>query len=252
MFRTPEHDIFTRENIMGLYSLHHTLFAVLFIVCLAAAVLVFKFALKTDKARDIFIRCLGALLTVSLIINRISLTVWNNNGIGALEMIPNTYCGMSSLLLGICVLAGKPNLKIFHFLFYLELIGGLACVFYPTFLLQGPSFFFFPTITGMNHHACGVILCVILVLGKWYEPSFKNWAAFPIGICAYTVFGLFLLDVLKIRHTMNIDEPVVAGTPFKWWFILLAGSALEAAVTFGYDKIKTHLAKKQLALEEKV
>ncbi len=231
---------------MRLYTSYHLIYVILFLVCLAAAIIVLKFALKTDKARDIYIRCLGGLLAVSLIINRISLTVWNDNGIGIREMIPNTYCGMSSLLLGIFVMAGKPNLKIFHFLFYLELIGGTACVFYPTFLNQHPSFFFFPTITGMNHHACGSILCIVMVVGKWFEPSFKNWYAFPLGIAAYTLFGLFLLDVMNIPETMIIDQPAVPGTPLRWWFILIFGSMVEVAFTFAYDKIKAKRAAKKI------
>lgn len=235
---------------MGLYSLHHTLFVVLFAVILAAAVLVYKLALKTDRARDIFIRCLGGALFISLVINRIALTLWNNNGIGVREMIPNTYCGMSSLILGLAVAFGKPNLKIFQFLFYLELFGGLACVFYPTFLLQGPSFFFFPTITGMNHHALGAILCIILAVSGWFKPSLKDWYVFPLGICAYTVFGLFLLDVLHIRHTMIIDEPIIGGTPFKWWFVLLVGTPLIAAISLGYEKITARVKKSAAPSEE--
>ncbi len=237
-------------SVLKMYSTYHLIYVVLFAVILAAAVVVFKFALKSYKARDVFIRCLGGLLTVSLIANRITLTVWDNNGIGIREMIPNTYCGMSSLLLGIFAMIGKPNAKIFHFLFYLEMIGGTACVFYPTFINQNPSFFFPPTITGMNHHACGVILCVILVLGKRFEPSFENRYVFPIGIAAYTLFGLFLIDALKIPNTMLIDEPAVAGTPINWWFVLIFGSAVEIAFTFVYDRIKKKRAAKNDAKEE--
>ena len=221
-----------------MYSIPHIIYVVLFFAILAAVLLVLKYALKTERSRDIFIRSLGGLLAVSLIINRISLTIWDEHGIGAREMIPNTYCGMTSLLLGLCVLFGKPNMKIFHFFVYIELIGGVACIFYPTFINQGPSFFFFPTITGMNHHALGAILCIALMATKRFEPCFKYWYIFPLGICAYTIFGLFLIDALKIFHTMNIDEPVVPGTPLNWWFILIGSVPVSAAVTFCYEKIK--------------
>lgn len=230
---------------MGLYSTYHIIFVALFLVIFAALVLVFKLALKTDKARDIFIRCLGGLLAVSLIFNRICITIWRDKGVGALALIPNSYCGMSNLLLGLFVAFGKRNMKAFHFLYYLALFGNLATVFYPTFLNQDPSFFFPPTISGLNHHALGVMLCIIMPMGKWFEPSFKNWYVFPLGICAYTVLGLFLWDVLKIPETMCIDEAIVPGTPLKWWFILLVGSAIEVGFTFAYDKIKAHLQKKK-------
>ncbi|MBD5132097.1 MAG: YwaF family protein [Clostridiales bacterium] len=228
---------------MGLYSTHHIIFIVLAFVCLVAAVLVFKLALKTDKAKDIFIRCLGGVLTVSLIMNRISITVWNNTGLGALNLIPQSYCGMTSLLLGLFATFGKKDMKVFHFLVYVEILGGLATIFYPNFLDQGPSFFFMPTITGMNHHACGLILCVILILGKWFEPSFKRWYVFPIGLSIYTLFGLFLIDPLGIPGSMNIDEPLISGTPLKWWFVLIVGTAVVAGFTFVYDLVKARLAK---------
>ncbi len=231
---------------MELYSTEHVIFIVLMFVCLAAAVLVFKLALKTDKARDIFIRCLGGLLTVTIITNRISLAAYNDKGFGALNLIPNTYCGMTSLLLGLFALFGKRNMNIFHFLVYVEIIGAIAAIFFPNFLGQNPSFFFLPTITGMDHHACGLILCIILILGKWFEPSFKRWYVFPIGISAYTLLGMFLIDPLGYTGSMSVDEPLVAGTPLKWWFVLLGGTALVAAFSFVYNIVKARLAKKKL------
>lgn len=230
---------------MGLYSTYHIIFIVLFSVIFAAAILVFKFALKTDKARDVFIRCISGLLAISLILNRIAITVWRDQGLGIRALIPNSYCGMTNLLLGLFVAFGKRNMKAFQFLFYFSFLGGLATVFYPTFLNQDPSFFFPPTITGMNHHALGVLLCVVMILGKWFEPSFKCWYVLPLGICAYTIFGLFLYDVLKIPESMNIDQPIIPGTPMKWWFVLIVGSAIEIAFTFAYDKIKAYLIKKK-------
>ena len=231
---------------MGLYSTHHIIFIVLSIVILAAIVLVFKFALKTDKARDIFIRCMGGALVVSVIINRISLTVWNNTGFGALNLIPNTYCGMTSLLIGLFAAFGKRGMKAFHFLFYVELIGGLAGVFYPNFLDQHPSFFFLPTISGMNHHALGVMLCVILVLGKWFTPSLKLWYVYPLGMSAYTLFGLFLIDPLGMTGSMNVDTPLISGTPLTWWFVLSVGTVLVVIVTFTIDFIKIRRATKKV------
>ena len=230
---------------MRLYSTYHIVFVVLALVILAALILVFKLALKTDKQRDIFIRVLGGVLALSLIWNRIAITIWRDQGLGIRALIPNSYCGMSNLLLGLFVAFGKRNMKAFHFLYYLALFGGIATVFYPTFLKQNPSFFFPPTLSGMNHHALGVMLCIIMPMGKWFEPSFKNWYVFPLGICAYTVFGLFLLDVLKIPESMNVDAPIIPGTPMTWWFVLLVGSAIEVGFTFAYDKIKAHLLKKK-------
>ena len=108
---------------MRLYSTYHIIFIVLFSVIFAAAILVFKFALKTDKARDVFIRCIGGLLAISLILNRIAITVWRDQGLGIRALIPNSYCGMTNLLLGLFVAFGKRNMKAFQFLFYFSFLG---------------------------------------------------------------------------------------------------------------------------------
>ena len=228
---------------MELYSTEHIVFIVLTFVCLAAAILVFRLALKTDRARDIFIRCLGGLLAVSLIINRISLVIWNEKGFGVRNLIPNTYCGMTGLLLGLFAAFGKRDMKAFHFLVYVEIFGAIAAIFFPNFLDQDPSFFYMPTITGMNHHACGLILSVILILGRWFEPSFKRWYVFPIGISIYTLFGLFLIDPLGMTGSMCVDEPFVAGTPLTWWFVLSVGTVAIVALTFAYDTVKARIIK---------
>ena len=234
---------------MLLYGVHHIVFIVLCAVILAAMIVVFKLVLKTEKSKDLFIRILGVALTLSVVINRISITVFDNLHIGLLALIPNTYCGMSNLLLGIVCAVGRRNMRILHFLVYISLVGGLACVFYPSFLDQGPtpeapSFFFHATITGMNHHALAVMVCIILIIAKWFEPSFKYSYMFPVGMCAYTVFGLFLIDALHIPESMNVDVAVIEGTFLTWWFILIAGSAALALPTFVYDFTKYYLKKK--------
>lgn len=224
-----------------LYGTEHIVYIVLFFVVAAAIVLVTQFALKTEKHKTIMIKSVAGVLLVMTLYNRISLAVWHDN---AVWLLPNSYCGMSSLLLSVCVLLGKPKNKMYDFLFWLESVGGIACVFYPYFLGQGDSIFFSPTISGLLHHSFGFILCVLLVQCKWFSPSLKRWKMFPIGMCAYTVYGLFLLDVCKMPEAMQIDAPLVAGTPLKWWFVILVGSALLFVYLFCLEKFEKRKAKK--------
>ncbi len=228
---------------MGLYKKDHLIFLAVFFVVLASCILILTLGLKTKKQKDIFVKVLGASLLGWIILNRISLAIWKHN---ALELIPNTYCGMSSLLLGLFTTFGKPNLKIFSFLFYVEIFGGIATLFYSNFLLQGPSFWFFPTFSGMAHHAVGVIVCIILCMCGWFEPSVKRIHYFAIGMCSYTIFGLFLLDALHIPETMHIDSPIIPGTPIKWWFLTLFGTIAVAIVSYIYQLIKTKNCAKHL------
>ena len=227
-----------------LYGTEHIVYIVLFFVALAAAVLVTKFALKTGKSKTVFLKCVAGVVFVAILANRISLAVWHDN---AVWLLPNSYCGMTSLLLSVFVLFGKPHNRTFDFFFWMESIGGIACVFYPYFIGQGPTVSFVPTFSGLIHHAVGFILCVLLVMCKWFSPSLKMWKAFPIGMCAYTVYGLFLLDVCGMTEAMQIDAPIIAGTPLKWWFILIVGTALVIAVLFCIEKIRKIIAKKSAA-----
>ena len=206
-----------------LYGIEHIVYLIVFAVFTAAAVLVARFVTKTYKQKTILIKSVGGVLLASIIFNRIALAVWHKN---AVWLLPNSYCGMSSLLLGVFVLIGSPHHKTYDFLFYMEAVGGISAVFYPYFIGQGDSVFFPPTISGLLHHSVGFILCVLLVQCKWFTPLLSRWKAFPIGISVYTLYGLFLLDVCGMPEAMQIDAPIIAGTPLKWWFILIVGSAL--------------------------
>ena len=228
---------------MGLYSKDHIIFLAIFFVLLILTIILVKFVFKTQKQKDIFVRCVGGFLLAWIVANRISLAVWMKD---ALQLIPNTYCGMTSFLISIFALIGKPHDKMFDFLIYVEIFGGLAAIFYPTFLTQGPSFWFFPTLSGMAHHAVGSILCLVLIMSKWFEPSLKRWYMLPLGLCAYTIFGLFLLDVLHIKETMYIDLPILPGTFLKWWFFIIVGSLVAIFIEFIYEKCKTAIDRKSV------
>ena len=223
-----------------LYGMQHIIYIVVFLIVFAAAVLVARFVTKTEKQQSLLIKIAGGILLALLIFNRISLAVWHKN---AVWLLPNTYCGMSSLLLAVVVIVGKPHNRIYDFIFYLETIGGIAAVFYPYFIGQGDTIFFPPTISGLLHHSVGFILCVLMVQCKWFSPSLKRWKEFPIGLSAYTLFGLFLLDVCKMPEAMLIDAPIVAGTPLKWWFILIFGSAALYLFLFCLEKIRARKKK---------
>lgn len=233
-----------------LYGPEHIIYLVCCACVFAAVITVAVLVCKTDKQKKILIRSVAGALLATIIANRISLAVWDNNGIGALELLPNTYCGMTSLALAVAVLIGKPHDKSYDFFLYVEIVGGLATMFYSNFLDQGPTFMFFPTITGMMHHSIGVLLCILLCVCGWFTPSLARWKMYPIGMSIYTIYGLFLLDVLKIPYTMQIDTPIIPHTPLKWWFILIVGSALVFVFELVFELVKKRLALKRAEIAE--
>lgn len=230
-----------------LYGRDHLIYLALCVVVFAAVILVTQLIAKTEKQKTIVIKSVAGALLFMIVFNRISLAVWKEN---ALELLPNTYCGMTSLLLALFALFGKPNNKAFHFFIYVEIVGGVATTFYSNFLNQGPSFWFVPTLTGMAHHALGLLLCVLLIICRWFTPALSQWKMYPIGVSVYTLYGLFLLDVLGIPATMHIDSPILPNTPLYWWFVLIVGSAGMFVGLFIFELIKKRVTSRKHGKEQ--
>ena len=57
-------------------------------------------------------------------------------------IIPDSYCGMTSLVLALAVLFGKKDNNVYHFVWLLGLFGGISTVIYATFVSQNSSFFY--------------------------------------------------------------------------------------------------------------
>lgn len=204
------------------FGWQHLTFLAVYLCLAVAAVLVVQFVIRTEKRRTVFLKCTALVLLVFIVINRIALAVWHKD---AAQLLPNSYCGITGLLLALTVLFARPNAKLLHLLMYVALVGDVAALAYPNFLGQAESILFLPTISGLIHHGVCLLLAVLLLQTKRFSPSIRRWKVYPIGISIYTLYGLFLLDVLHVQESMYIDAPCIAGTPLKWWFFLLVGSA---------------------------
>jgi hypothetical protein len=224
-----------------LYGWQHLTYLAIFLVVLIATILVVHFYIKTDKQKLIFIKCLAGLLLIWIIINRVSVAIRFSD---VWMFIPNSYCGMTSLVLSILVLVGKPNMKAYHFLWYMALFGGVATMFYPDFLSQDISFFYLPTISGLIHHSILLTLSIVMLQTKWFRPELKCWKYFPIGLSAYTLFGLFTMSIFGWGSAMEINSSLIDGTPLNWWFILLVGSAALLVFLLIYDRIAKKISEK--------
>ncbi len=206
-----------------LYGWQHLTYLAIFFTIFIATIVISKYFVKSDKQKTILLKSIAILLFILIIINRISIAFRFSD---PAMFIPNSYCGLTSLVLSLVVIFGKPNLKSYHFLFYMGLVGGIATMFYPDFLGQDISFWYLPTISGLLHHSVLLILCVLLMQTKWFTPSIKGWKWFPIGLSIYTLYGLLLMDIFKWESAMEINSSLIKGTPLTWWFILIVGSAL--------------------------
>lgn len=167
---------------------------------------------KTEKAQSVVLKSLGVLLLVWIIINRLS-QVYRYSDVRWEQIIPDSFCGMTSLVLAISVLLGKKDNCVYHFTWFLGLVGGLITVFNPTFLDQGPSIFYLPTISGLLHHSLALAVIGALLVFKQIHITYKKWYCTFFGFTAYLTMGAFQMSVFGLEDSFHIVEPILPGTP---------------------------------------
>lgn len=231
-----------------IYGWQHLVFLAVFIAVSAGAITAIKLKLKSPKALDITVKCLGGALIALLIWNRISIAVFKNNW---LMLLPDSFCGVSSLCLGICAIFCKRDALPFHYLIYIAVFGGIANDLFPYYLGQADYFMFPATISGMLHHSFSLDLALIMVITGYVKPCFKKFYAFPLGVCFTLVFGIFLVDALKFETAMYIYSPL-AG-PLTWYMVFPAVTAAVYALLFVYERYIAPklLKRKQERLKDK-
>ena len=174
-----------------------------------------KFA-KTEKAQSIVLKSLGGLLLIWIIINRLS-QVYRYSDVRWEQIIPDSFCGMTSLVLAVSVLLGKKDNCAYHFTWFLGPIGALITVFNPTFLDQGPSVFYLPTISGLLHHSLALVVVGALLIFNQIQITYKKWYCTFFGFTAYLSIGAFQMSVLGFEDSFHIVEPILSGTPLTAW-----------------------------------
>ena len=171
---------------------------------------------KTEKAQSIVLKSLAGLLLIWIIINRLS-QVYRYADVRWEQIIPDSFCGMTSLVLALSVLFGKKDNCVYHFTWFLGLVGGLITVFNPTFLDQGPSIFYLPTISGLLHHSLALAVVGALLIFNQIQITYKKWYCTFFGFTAYLTLGAFQMSVFGFADSFHIVEPILSGTPLTAW-----------------------------------
>lgn len=171
---------------------------------------------KTEKAQSIILKTLGGLLLIWIIINRLS-QVYRYSDVRWEQIIPDSFCGMTSLVLALSVLLGKKDNCAYHFTWFLGLVGGLITIFNPTFLDQGPSVFYLPTISGLLHHSLALVVVGVLLIFNQIHITYKKWYCTFFGFTAYLTVGAFQMSVFGFGDSFHIVEPILSGTPLTAW-----------------------------------
>ena len=224
-----------------LYGTEHILYIIISTVIAAGGLLLCKKHAETERAQKIVLQVLATLLFVAILTNRLS-QVFRYDQVRWYCIIPDSFCGMTSLVLSLGVLSGKKNNSTLHFTWLLALFGGISTVAYATFLDQDISFFYLPTISGLLHHSLSATLSVAILMFKYIDITYKKWYCTFFGFTAYLTVGAFLMQTFHMSDAFHIAEPLIPGTPLTAWVM-----APMYAVGYGLVLLVVELVKRKKA-----
>lgn len=200
------------------FGKEHWIYLAIFIGFSVAVLVLGKKYAKTEYAQAVFLKSLALALLATIVMNRLS-QVFRYGLVRWEQIIPDSFCGMSSLVLSLAVLIGKKNNPVLHFVWFLALVGGVITMAYPSFLGQGPTVFYLPTISGLLHHSFAIIMVTALLLFDQIEITYKKWYYSIFGFSCYLTVGAFLMSVFDIPDAFHIVEPMLSGTPLTVWVV---------------------------------
>ena len=199
-----------------LFGIEHILYIVITTVLAVVGLLLAKKYAKSEKSQTSVLKILAGFLFVAIITNRIS-QVFRYGTIRWYCIIPDSFCGMTSLVLSLAVLFGKKDNAVLHFVWLLGLFGGISTVIYATFLDQDMSFFYIPTISGLLHHSFSATLVVAILMFKYIDITYKKWYYTLFGFACYMTVGAFLMHTFSLSDAFHIAEPLLPNTPLTAW-----------------------------------
>jgi hypothetical protein len=198
---------------------------------------------KTEQAQKIVLKSLAALLLVFIVMNRLS-QVFRYETTNWVAIIPDSYCGLTSLALSLSVMFGKKDNNAYHFLWILGLFGGISTVVYPAFIDQGPTIFYLPTISGLVHHSLSATLVVALLLFNQIHITYKKWYCTLFGFTCYLTLGAFQIGALGLSDAFHIYTPLISDTPLTTWVMSPIYAVSYALLLLVIELVRKHKAKK--------
>ena len=201
-----------------------------------------KFA-RTERAQSIVLKSLAVVLLVWIVINRLS-QVFRYDSVRWEQIIPDSYCGMTSLVLAIAVLFGKKDNDCLHFVWLLGIFGGISTVIYPAFIGQGPTVFYLPTISGLLHHSFSATLSIALFIFGWLHLTYKKFYCTIFGFTCYLTVGAFLIGFFGMSDAFHIYEPLLEGTPLTTWVMAPIYIVCYSLILLAVELIRRRKAKK--------
>jgi hypothetical protein len=220
-----------------LFGTEHILYILISTAVAVVCLLMAKKHLKNERSQIIFLKILALFLLVAIMTNRLS-QVFRYDTTRWYCIIPDSFCGMTSLVLALSALFGKKNNCVFHFVWLLGLFGGISTVIYATFVGQSDSFFYLPTISGMLHHSFSATLVIALLMFGQIDITYKKWYCTLFGFTSYLTVGAFLMHTFNMSDAFHIAEPLISGTPLTAWVMAPMYAVGYALILFVIELVK--------------
>ena len=199
-----------------LYGIEHFIYMAATAAIAAVGLFIARKYAVTERARCAVLKGLAVALLIAIVTNRLS-QVFRYEDVRWRELIPDSYCGLTSLALALAVLFGKRNNNAYHFLWHLALFGGISTVVYPSFIGQGPTVFYLPTISGLVHHSLSATLAVALLMFGQIDITYKKWYCTLFGFTSYLTLGAFLIGGMGLSDAFHIYTPIISDTVLTTW-----------------------------------
>lgn len=221
----------TKTAVPTIFGTGHILYLVTSFALIITALVLITIFCKSDKAKMIAIKVSAAVQLLMIILNNLFVYLW----VGHIKL--DSLCGTVSFLIAIIALICKKDSSPMHFVAYTALFTGLIPTFYPTYIGQGPTIFFPATITSLIHHSLSFYLAMLIFLLGYVKPNIKKWYAWPLGYFGLVAYGVFNIKFRGLGDSMNINSPIIAGTPFNWFWTALIFICVYTIFLFVYDSI---------------
>ena len=225
-----------------LFGKEHILYILVTTLLASAGLLLAKKYARSEASQKVVLKTLALLLFAAIITNRLS-QVFRYDTVRWYCIIPDSFCGMTSLVLSLAVLFGRKNNCVLHFVWLLGLFGSISTVIYATFLGQGPTIFYLPTISGLLHHSLSAVLLVALFLFRQIDVTYKKWYCTLFGFTSYLTLGAFLMHTFQLSDAFHIAEPLLPGTPLTAWVMAPMYAVAYALILLIIELIKRKRAK---------
>lgn len=236
----------------GVFGYEHIIFLVVVLALIITSCILLKKKQLDEKQVNLIMRIGGIIWLVFILANRISVTytdvvINHREGYTWLNLIPNSFCGMSSLILSIVMIIGKRDNFVLHSIGYIGMIGGLVTMFYPDFL-DSQSFLDIRSITGLLHHTIMFYMMLLAIVLNYMTPSIKKWYYLPLGMCFMTTIGVIEYDAFGFMKAMQIKEPFIKAFPIlsSWYMTDLMMIVAYFVFIIIYEKKKNNCSLKEV------